>query len=181
MIGRVFRTSALAGVLSLAALLAASDTLARGGGGGGAHGSATFGARSLSARMNAMRPPVHARTSGPMRHESPVALPSQQVERHARFGAPHRREGGFAWPLFYSGSFGYGPSYAPPFGYPEQSPYSDQFAYPAPAPYDEGDGYTGSIPGGVRLVVPYRPGCRTQRVTVPGEDDRELTINVVRC
>jgi len=75
--------------------------------------------------------------------------------------------GGFGVPLAApGGSFTYDPDYNPGgFGEPDYGS-------------NEPDIVTGSVP--VRMI-PYRPGCSTETVTVPAEDGGESSINIVRC
>jgi hypothetical protein len=179
--------SGLGVIFCVASLLAPNDTFARGGGGGGhggAVGHASFGGRAggLTGRVSmpsGYRSPASPSTT----QESPRTIPSPPHEHQLGFGSPSRHERGFGVPLFLpGGSFAYGPYYggAGQFPYYGPVPFGDAGQYSDQLPYSERDYVTGAIPGSVNPFVIYRPGCRTQTVTVPSEGD-ERAINIVRC
>jgi hypothetical protein len=88
------------------------------------------------------------------------------------FGFPGAAWGGIPWyGDYYDTSGGYGSAYAP---LPPDYPPADYppAAYPADGP---------PVRERVIYVRPYRPGCTSQRQTVPSEHGGERTITIVRC
>jgi len=169
----------------VASLLAPNDTFARSGGGGGHGGTGVSGrAGGIGGRFSAPSG-SHSPAARSVTPDSPRTVPSPQHEGHPGFAGPLRHERGFGLPLFLSdGSFLYGQNYAPlPFGSPYYGPFEDgdQSAYADQPPYGERDDLTGAIPPFAHPVVIYRPGCRTQTVTVPSEEGKDQSINIVRC
>jgi hypothetical protein len=47
--------------------------------------------------------------------------------------------------------------------------------------YVEPEIVTGAIPPRAYPILPFRPGCDTQAVTIPAENGEERSLNIVRC
>jgi len=140
-------------VLTAGLMLVPNETFGRSGGGG----ARSFPFASVF-RPSPLRPTVHA-----ARRIEPNLL----RRREDGFGVRPVWMGGFGVPLAVpGGSFTYDPDYNPG---NVGEPY-----YRA----DEPDIVTGSVP---MRMIPYRPGCRTETVTVPAESGGESSINIVRC
>ena len=108
----------------------------------------------------------------------PPALRSQaQVHLRRPDFSPFRHRFGYGFfPLTGFGGGYYGPGYGAPdfveaYDQPAEAEPETTGAIPIP----------GLIPGGLRPVIVYRPGCQTQTVTVPSEDGDDRSINIVRC
>jgi hypothetical protein len=163
-------------VLGLGLMLVPNESFGRGGGGGGFGRPGGFAGRSLplvsSAHRSIPAPQVHL--------ARPVEPAPLLHRRRGGFGLPYYGVGGFGAPLgtpdgyFPDAAYG-APAFSPPdYGDPYyRSSYADRYADP--------NGYTGSVPVRVNPYMVYRPGCRTQTVTVPSEDGEEREINIVRC
>jgi hypothetical protein len=152
MISRIYAASFVV-VLAVGVMLVPNETFGRSGG---------SGARSFpfvsGFRPSPLRPTVHA-----ARRSEPALL----HRREDGFGLRPFWLGGFGAPLALpGGSFTYDPDYNP-------GSFSEPY-YRA----DEPDIVTGSVP---LRMNPYRPGCRTETVTVPAESGGESSINIVRC
>ncbi len=161
---RVFAASS---ILAIGFMLAPSEISARSAGSaaGPMHGAVRA---PLVRPMTApVAPPAIAGPRPFARGAARFPLHRAPFFRHRHpFGFPGAAWGGVPWyGDYYDTSGGYGAAYPPlPPDYPPA-------AYPDGLPVRER----------VIYVMPYRPGCTSQRQTVPSEHGGERTITIVRC
>jgi hypothetical protein len=156
MISRM-RAGGLVVFFCVSVVLVPGETFGRGG---------SFGGRGFAGRSV----PIGSR------FRPPTLRPQAQLHRPG-FKGPLRHRFGYGFfplPGFGGGYYGPGygaPNYVVPYDQPAETVPEITGAIPTP----------GSVSGGFRPVIVYRPGCQTQTVTVPSEDGDDRSINIVRC
>ena len=167
MVSRMFAVGCIA-TLGLAVMLVPNETFGRSGGG--------FSGRSYSKSSGS-----HPSTMRPLNHATAPSLLHQ-----------HQRNAGWLLPFVprfnsygtYYAPSDYGTYYAPSDNAPSDAEqYTSVYINPNSTVSVAGPetAVTGSIPEPVKLIVIYRPSCGTETVTVPWDDGKELTVNIVRC
>jgi hypothetical protein len=167
MVTRIY-TAALIAVFSLGLMLVPNETFGRSGG--------------VSGRLSSGFHPSTRSTSG--FHPSTMRAPIHRPSPNASY-LQHRRQFGFGFPLIgWGGVYSYG-TYSEPSDATNENPsvyvdqsnppsvYINQYSPPSNAEP------TSSISD--RYVYVYRPGCTSETVTVPWEEGKEHSINIVRC
>jgi hypothetical protein len=164
MVTRIY-TAALIAVFSLGLMLVPNETFGRSGG--------VSGRSSSGFHSSTMRVPIH-----------PLSPNASYLQ--------HRRQFGVGFPLIGSGGvYSYGtypePSdvtqYNPSVYVIQSNPPPTEIKQDRPPSYANPEIVTGgSVLGYVnQVVVVYHPGCSSETVTVPWDDGKEHSVNIVRC
>jgi hypothetical protein len=94
----------------------------------------------------------------------------------------HRNNVGAFWPGgYYDGSYN-GQSNGEPAADVTQPRSGDvHYTYTYDVPWDAVHRFPPAVTNSEPVVRPYVPGCPAQTITVPGNDGKDQTINIVRC
>lgn len=119
--------------------------------------------------------------SGVAHGGGPAATHSTSHRSAARLLRHHRRNNvGALWPA--AGGFFYDPWNGEPNVNATQPMSGDvHYTYTYDVPWDAVHRFPQAVTPSEIFVRPYVPGCPTQAVTVPGNDGKEQTVNIVRC
>ena len=101
---------------------------------------------------------------------------------HASFGRSLRHRRGNNFGVFWPGDYSDGPSYGEPLVDTTQPRSGDvHYTYTNDVPWDAVHRYPPAVTPSEPVIRPYVPGCPAQTVTVPGNDGKDQTVNIVRC